>query len=123
MTLSSEWKTSELRQVAIALCPSAGAKSARQYDSLLTHGAYARSETAERKAKARFEEERAPGENPELLARDIGQRTREKAKVRRMTHVEEGEEVDKVAQVEQEAVRRGRIVSAQEFMSRQGATH
>lgn len=64
MTLSSEWKTSELRQVAIALQREGESAAGRPRST--ESKADARSEAAESEAVARLEQERAAGEDPEL---------------------------------------------------------
>lgn len=69
MILSSEWKTSELRQVAIALS-AARVDDQRARSQAGTHDgrdrSNSRSETAECEAETRLEEHGAAGEDPEL---------------------------------------------------------
>lgn len=71
MILSSEWKTSELRQVAIALRVhrrgvSKSISRCGRAESEDETGADSRSETAECQAEARLEQDGAAGEDPEL---------------------------------------------------------
>lgn len=99
MTLSREWKTSELRQVAMALRGQwRSASSCWETEA----GIDSRSETTESQSVAGFEEVGIAGEDPELFCGGggrRGQRGSVEEEGHEAAHVDEDEGVDGVAAV------------------------